>query len=195
MDTGHKYLVSEKHKFIFYEIQKCGTQSMIKMFEKNSDLSVVRHLVVDKNLPDVSDYYKFAFVRNPWHRLWSSYLSKFVNYNKHPTLPGIRDKNLYMNMPFEDFVSFVCKTSDNRADVHFKSQHRFIPEGCKVGFMENFSNDMKAFMNEMGIHIETIPHINNTNSDDWRSKYTDEMRDMIAERYAEDIKRFNFTFN
>jgi hypothetical protein len=190
MDGTHKHVISDKHRFIYHEIQKCGTRSLLNhfVFKPKQDFEA-RRVFGSKELKGKDDYYQFTFVRNPFHRLVSAYISKFVVYNQHPTKPGIRHKDLYMHMPFDEFVHFVCATTDENSDVHFKSQHCFIPDGCRVGKMEEFDTAFNTILGEIGLPIQEQPIAkrNATESDKWREYYTDKLFEMVLNRYEDDI--------
>ena len=204
MDRRHKFIVSDKHQFIYYEIQKCATESVRKYFlGKNNQYGAVRISGGRSKglLYEEKGYAQFTFIRNPWERIVSAWVSKFVFYHdpKHPTLPGIRDPELSLTTSFDEFVRFVAKTPDKWADCHFKSMHQFIPDrGIIIGHVEDFERDFKYIRTFIGLMEREIPH-ENTTSDKrkkpWREYYTKELQSLITERYKEDIELYSYAFN
>lgn len=207
MDTRHKFIVSGKYKFVYYEIQKCASETMREYFlgttRRNTTNNVYGAVRLSggrsKAAPyENGDYVMFTFVRNPWARTISAWLSKFVHYHDpaHPTLPGIRDPRLSLSTTFEEYVDFICQTPDQRADCHFKSMHTFIPTGCLVGKVENIKCDFSDFRKIIGIPLLPIPKRNVTSKDKpWREYYTDDLIKKVAERYARDIELYKYTFD
>ena len=193
MDTTHKHVISDKHKFVYHEIQKCATRSMLDyfVFKPQEDYGA-RRVFGSKQLEGLDGYYHFTFVRHPLHRLVSAYISKFVVYNQHPTKPGIRHKYLYMHMPFDEFVRFVYATPDIIADVHFKSQHEFIPEGCRVGRVEYLNESFSHILNEIGLPRHNLKEKNVTESSHWEQYFTDETMQMALDRYDVDMALYGY---
>jgi Sulfotransferase family len=79
-ETGEsRMLVSHSHKLIFVHIQKTGGQTVSKVLKENiSDISRFRRkhefaMHAMEELEGWNEYFKFAFVRNPWDRLVSWY--------------------------------------------------------------------------------------------------------------------------
>ena len=70
---------------------------------------ILTHL---ENNPHHRDYFIFSFVRNPWSRIYSTWKNKIANPNMPEEKRTIlkRFDELYYNMPFEEFVSFVCES-------------------------------------------------------------------------------------
>lgn len=72
-------LVSHSHKLVFVHIQKTGGQTVSKVLKENvSDISRFRRkhefaMHAMEELEGWNEYFKFAFVRNPWDRLVSWY--------------------------------------------------------------------------------------------------------------------------
>jgi len=72
-------LVSHSHKLVFVHIQKTGGQTVSKVLKKNIlDLTRFRRkhefaVQAAEALEGWDEYFKFAFVRNPWDRLVSWY--------------------------------------------------------------------------------------------------------------------------
>jgi hypothetical protein len=196
MDLSHKFVYSDKYHFIYYEIQKCFTQTMLDYFVRKPEMDYEAKRVFGAHKIAGKDrYFRFTFVRNPWARLVSCWLSKFKHYPSHPTKPGVRHRSLYREMPFEEFALFVCSVPDAKADVHFKSQHCFLPEEViYTGFEETFLWDFDMIRDIIGLPLLPVPNSNRSGTGDWTAYYTDELAEKVGERYKEDIKQFNYSF-
>ncbi|KKM26890.1 hypothetical protein LCGC14_1580240 [marine sediment metagenome] len=209
MDRRHKFIVSDKHHFIYYEIQKCATETMRQYFlgDKNHNSNPNKYGAIrisggrsKGEMYNTLAYSQFTFVRNPWERVVSAWLSKFVFYfdPDHPDLPGIRDPELNLETTFDEFVRFIVKTSDKYSDCHFKSQHRFIPEeNIEIGRVENLIEDFTRIRLKLGLPIDNVPYENVTPGKakkHWREYYTDEYKHLVASRYAKDIELYGYTF-
>ena len=208
MDRRHKFIVSDKHKFIYYEIQKCATETMRRYFLGQKNRMVTNNPYGARRIsggrskayPYEQDcYMQFTFVRNPWARTISAWLSKFKYYYdpKHPTLPGIRDPQLSLNTTFEEYVDFILKVPDDRADCHFKSMHCFIPEkNITVGRVESLESDFNGIRLQLGLPLLPVPRENVTNKTaPWQDYYTDILKDKVAQRYAKDIELYGYSFD
>ena len=207
MDRRHKFIVSDKHQFIYYEIQKCATETMRKYFLGQKNRMVTNNPYgarrisgsrnKDRHYIDMG-YYAFTFVRNPWARTVSGWVSKFEQYHdpKHPDLPGIRDPELSLDTTFEEYVEFVYKTPDSRADCHFKSMHSFIPSvNIYVGRVEKLKEDFDVIRTNLGLPLLDIPRENKTARLPWREYYSERLKEMVAERYTKDIELYGYTFD
>lgn len=205
MDRRHKFILSTKYKFVYYEIQKCASETMREYFLGTTRRNTTKNMYgavrlsgsKSKSSPyENGEYYLFTFVRNPWARTVSAWVSKFQDYKQHPTLPGIRDPELSLDTTFEEYVRFIHKVADNRADCHFKSMHTFIPKQCNVGKVETLEEDFDSFRDEIGIPFMPIPYRNTTKKrKPWREYYTPELKEMVRERYRTDLQLYGYTFD
>ena len=80
-------LISHSHKLIFIHIQKTGGSTISEILSKNfpdiCQFKAKHDFAIQGTgeLCEWKDYYKFAFVRNPWDRLVSWYT--MINSAKH----------------------------------------------------------------------------------------------------------------
>lgn len=135
-------------------------------------------------------YFYFTFVRNPWGRMVSQYyyakiddVQPFDEYIKISHEYKMRGK-LGPQSYVMDLVELVDVPLD-RIDF--------------VGYYRTFIDDVKKLHEILGIEYipENFPHSNFSHSSnlDYRTMYTDETRQMVAEMYAEDIAKFGFDFD
>ena len=214
--------ISHKYRFINFQIQKVAsttqTQLVCNLHEVSEDTMETKELIRTDFLQytlysskyKYDDYYKWVFARNPWDRLLSCYRNKIIDNRpilNSPPFPvlcpdGLNEKNAYKfnSMTFEDFVKFVYKTPDFLCDGHFLPQHYFISHKMDfIGHFENFDADMLKLLSIVApdCSIKEVGKENissNRGGKPYREYYTDEMREMVARKYARDIELFDYQF-
>ena len=130
--------------------------------------------------------FSFAFVRNPWD--WE--LSHYRYISKHNDHPEHMDVSRLGT--FDEYVRWRC-------DGRFQTQESFLLYNEKevvdfVGRFENLQSDFGYVCNRIGIPFR-LPRLNRTRSDDYRPNYDDQTREIVARTYADDIRRFGYTFD
>ncbi|GAA0871231.1 sulfotransferase family 2 domain-containing protein [Gangjinia marincola] len=144
-------------------------------------------------------YFKFAFVRNPWDRLVSTYF--FLKEG------GITKKDALWARQhlgkFNDFESFVkgWLTEENISrSLHFQHQHVFLtkkngqPGMDFIGRLENIDEDFSTIAKRLGIERTLRKRNTSSRKKDYHSYYTQETKAIVAQIYAKDISMFNYTF-
>ena len=144
-------------------------------------------------------FFKFTFVRNPWTRLYSCYLTRV---RRRPNR-YFRYHGLDRCGSFEDFVLRICDIPDPQADSHFISQayllthdDRFLPD--KVCRFETYREDCRRISNMIeqrtGIRLLELPHYYKTASEDYRKAYSSKLVDLVGNRYRGDCERFGYAY-
>ena len=150
------------------------------------------------------DYFKFAFVRNPFDRLVSCYKDKILAKNKNGESYFEYNYKYYdqyplqHKMPFEDFVNIVTTVPDHLADRHFKRQFCFIyPPEEKIDFdfigrFENLVDDWQYIAKKFNFHLD-LPHKNASNADiAFKDLYSLELLEKVYSYYEDDIISFGY---
>lgn len=164
---------------------------------------------VDCGLP-LSDLFVFAFVRNPEDRLVSCYRDKirgevadFTGFDPERgaahCLAGF--ESFHRNMSFEAFVRAVAQIPDVEADAHFRSQSDFLTNARGeiavdyVGRYETLAQDFRTVCERVGLPTLALPRVQAVPSRiRYAEFYTAQMREIVAERFAEDVELFGYSF-
>jgi len=202
-------MISHKDKFIFVHIPKCAGCSLKEHLKENCGNELINsdHHSLDAIFrtlgPQVKDYYKFTFVRNPWDRIVSLY-SFWLNQTPNSVfyqwdfeqVDFIKNNNL----SFSDFVKLIpLNNSVFHEKPHF---HPYIDHFMKdptsfnfIGRIENLQEDFNIVCDKIGIpRQEQLPHVNKSKHKHYTEYYDNETREMIEEKYAKDIEHFGYKF-
>lgn len=181
-----QFMIVEKKDFIYIVIGKSASTSIIKTLNENRGKYVSREYLLE------SEKYKFSFIRNPFSRLVSGW-NGWIRVDR----PWLR-KNKYFNynMSFEDFIKTLCDMEDKDINYHFAPQKLFLYENNElmcdfVGKVENIQNDWKKLSEKFG--LPPIKHFANTGiGNNYEKYYTDEMKELVLERFKDDFIKFNY---
>ena len=135
--------------------------------------------------------FRFVFVRNTWSRLVSFYefLRGSSQRMKRPEWKHLAD--------FGAFVQHVISGKDNLPRFRYR-QIPWLQWGVDfVGRFESLEIDWKRLCGEVGVECSPLRRrgirISKTPRD-YRQYYTDELRGMVADYYADEIVKFGFEF-
>lgn len=224
-------MISDKYKCIFVHIPKAAGQSIERFFLKHHRLSWndraplllrynpdptkgperLAHLTVSEYVrcgyvskDELSTYFKFSFVRNPWDRIVSEY-----NY-----------RDYHKNMCFKEFLTKGMPNKSNYSDAyrHLLPQYDFLHDDAGnllvdfVGRFEKLQSDFDYVCAQLGFNDTQLPHVNSSrkhslmdninifksNQNKKRKKYTDyyddETQKIVESMYLKDIKAFGYRF-
>ncbi len=204
------YLFPE-HKFGYIQIPKVASRSIrvaVTAFmaghspDEDFDSGLVsefetryaQHLSLAKIAMLCEDNFIFAFVRNPYERIYSCYKNKIEDVRVHGGRNIFEKHGIGLDVTFEEFVRRVAALPDSASDRHFRSQAWFLTwKGVLlpsfVGKLEQMSEDWEELQKRFG--IAPPPQIN-VSSAKSLPEMTDETRRLIRERYADDFRLFGY---
>ena len=202
-------MISHKHKFIYIHIPKTAGTSIYRtvqqIYQHPLDLTpqwdykhniYKQHATISqlKNLYQIpiSDYFKFTVIRNPYERAVSSYfwLRRLLGHST-----TFKDFLLVRN-GYDKINHF--ENNKGRKD-HFLTQSEFIKINgiITMDFLIKFENLQEDFNNvcrKIGLPKCNLHHINQSKHKHYTEYYDEETKQIVAEKYAEDIEQFGYEF-
>ena len=184
-------LINRTHKWVYIHIPKTGGSSISHILNTvEGTESISTHGSILEVKDNISDYFKFTIVRNPYTRFLSEYFHQ--------------KRNKLTNQNFEYYIRKV-----DTKDLHLIPQSYYVntaldktKELTYIGKYENFVDEVNLLFNKININ-KSIPHRNRNpiydkhpnlkQEDYYKSFYTETwMKDWIRERYRDDFKIFNY---
>ncbi|WP_353570915.1 sulfotransferase family 2 domain-containing protein [Candidatus Albibeggiatoa sp. nov. BB20] len=187
--------ISHEQHFVWFRVAKVATRSMYNYLLSNNITLDVEHCYnLHYPINTYQDYYKFAFVRNPWDRLASCWFSKIINGNHFNFDPHTLEKM----QSFEHFVSFVASLDISSCDSHLRLQSRLIDlnQLDYLGRFETLQEDITHVFHTLDIPLENFGHENQSKSKgDYRQYYNDITCEKVSKIYKKDIQIFGYQFD
>ncbi len=206
-------LISDQKKFIFVHIEKTAGSSITDALKPYSIIrpeskwySILRAFGLPKDYthykfpthgglmeaqkmmpPNIYEqYFKFAFVRNPWDRLVSEYNAS-ININQ-----SRRHRKIKAMADFSEYVDYEIRR--NKLLQLPKTLNQQGKVGLDyVGHFEYLYKDFSSVCEAIGIE-GTLKKINAFKHPQYRKYYNDRTRLKVSEHWAEDIDAFGYEF-
>ena len=181
MKRRTQYRVSTEYgyssKFIYFVIHKTGTRSIFNALNFKREARKFYD-------PDLyKDYFTWTIVRNPWDRAVSAYEQKASKRYG----PWRRCKNL----TFPDFILNKRGIKDRHTNIQ---STQIPPDIDFIGRFENLQEDFNTVCDKIGIPKQQLLHKNKSKHKHYTEYYDEETKQIVAEKYAEDIKNFGYVF-
>ena len=130
------------------------------------------------------DYFKFAFVRNPWDRMVSCWKNRARRYDDFGTF--LRDYPYPQNN--HNLIWHTIPQLTHMTDADGNNMMDF------VGRFENLNQDLEKICNKLNLNYSPLPHINKSTHKPYWEYYTDEQRISVETIYKKEIKLYNYEF-
>ena len=217
-------MISHHDKCVFVHVPKCAGQSIEMFFLARVGLEwetraplllrpndvpalgpprlahLKAHEYVEKKWmtpAQFDEYFKFAFVRNPWDRIASFY--RFLGFDRRCSfsrfvtrhLPGQIEKRHWFLCPQAEYLY----DKDDQLLVDF------------VGRFESLAQDFASACQHMGMSNATLPHVNDSKrarpgvmrwitrpSLPYRDMYNTHSQQVVASLYEADVEAFKYRF-
>ena len=203
-------LVSDTHRLVFVHIQKTGGATITRILREHvpdvHGLGARHQFAVrgQRKLEAWDDYFKFAFVRNPWARLvsWHAMIRRAEKRGARPQNKLWR----YAQQNSSNFDEFVRNCTDEvqiGRGVHYSftyNQLDYVTDENGelivdfVGRLENFNDDLGTVLTKTGIGLDAIPQYNRSKHGHYSASYTPETEEIVRQRFKRDIDFFGYEF-
>jgi len=205
-------IISSLHKFIFVAIPKTGTHSVRRALREHmgpQDMEQVG-LFVQRSLPiadlarighghislaqlrpyvqadKFADFFKFAFVRNPFDRFvsYASFITREVGHFDRDPQSVMRH---FLDNPPMDHVLF-------------RPQHEFVTDrdgqllADYIGRVEEMQQSYDEICSRIGIPSATLEVVNNSRRGSYRDYYDQALIEGVAKLYGRDLELFGYEF-
>jgi hypothetical protein len=216
-----EYYVLDEQRLVYVSIPKVASTS-IKLatmgqstggahLGDREQLQIHREAVGNQvfRLPSrASNYFKFAFVRNPFDRMVSCFEDKARNEDQHTghyhfesrynkwVIRRLFGDEFRPTMSFEEFLALVGRIPDWLADSHFKSQYSMLYQHGKpipdyIGKFENLAADWDRIAAEH--NLGQLQKSNVSPHRTWKEYYHNGSTiEAVRRRYQKDIEVFGY---
>jgi hypothetical protein len=198
-------MISFQKRFLFVHIPKTGGNSIQSVLAPYSEDEIVRRPGQDgverfgvsnpkfklKKHSPLADYraalgeeqysrlYKFTCVRNPWERMVSLYFTP--GQGKEWDRKAFK-KTVSKTLSAADYLRLDTGESDP-----FNNTDRIIR-------FENLAEDFGLVCADLGIPSAPLPRYNRSEREHYSKYYDDDLRELVAQRFADEIARFGYAF-
>lgn len=207
-------LISDSHKFIFLRMRKVASTSMQAILRPlcipeptgtfshalsrarlewdyhkyvfrahENILAARRRMPVER----FEDYFKFAFVRNPWERLVSEY--EFIltrpEHGRYKRVSGLNNFSEFIHMQIPRGDAYQLNMLCDRKDQLLMDF---------VGKLENLEQDWKTACTMGGIPYQPLPRKNVTERKPFREYYDSDSIALVAKHWAQEIELFDYHY-
>lgn len=202
-------MIAHNKKIIFIHIPKTAGTSIIRVFwDDNTKIKYRKKNVYQPhetiknvlNEEKFNEYFKFCVIRNPWDRLTSLY--RYRMQYPHNAL----EYNIAENLSFDDYLMNIDEieierycNGDEQICPHDQQIKWIVDDNMNIRVdmilrFENLESDWNLLCNKIEIEAD-LPHKTVTEGEkDYRKYYTEYTKNLVAERYKDDIEWFNYKF-
>ena len=205
-------IISPNHKYVFVAVPKTGTHAVrqalrphmgagdmeqVGLFVKRqfpiADLAKVGHGHISleqlRKFMDpakFAEYFKFAYVRNPFDR--------FISYCSFIT----RERGGFKTDPQKVMRRVLANPPSEH--VLFWPQNTFLVDGegklltDYVGRVETMQQSFEFIASKIGVPAVQLDKVNATERSAYRDYYDQELIDGVAKLYADDLRLFEYDF-
>ena len=188
------------HSCVFIHIPKSAGTSVAKsLFGELPYHYTATQLRVIFGTRTFKRYFKFAFVRNPWDRLYSAYsYLKGGGWNDQDLSWYI--ENLADIPDFNSFVMDWLTSKRLQSHIHLKPQSDFICDRHGIalldflGYFESIREDFASITEQLGMEKQ-LAHVNSSKRKNYRDVYSPDAIEKVRELYENDIVQFGYDFD
>ncbi|GGI98603.1 hypothetical protein GCM10007978_40520 [Shewanella hanedai] len=211
------YVVNDEKKIVYIVNSKCGCSTFKRTLALNDEFDgeninyqEIHKRTKEKGLitkvlsEEQRKYFRFTFVRNPYKRIVSLYINKFLDNDKINDGLGFEYSSYlggYINreISFEQFVKLIVVIPNNLAERHFMKQSDLVYNQSEkidyIGKLEDYSNDIIDLESKLGFKMSNGNESRKENQSktyNYMDYYTKETFELLHEFYKKDVEKFEY---
>lgn len=175
--------IIQNNEYLRWKYKKYILRNTI--FTKNDILRTHSYAMDYKNYleKDYSDYFSFAFVRNPldWQVSMYFYMKKASGHPQH---------NLIKKMNFNEYIQWRCLNEVTYQKDYLVNENQELIVNF-IGKYENLLSDIKKIENHTGYSLN-LPHINYSDHDHYENYYDQNTKSLVYENFKTDFETFDY---
>lgn len=189
----------DENKTIFVHITKTAGTSVAKSlfgYLPYHYTSIDYRVIYGKKA--FNNYFKFAFVRNPWDRLYSAYrYLKSGGWNDEDKKWS--EANLSRYNDFNHFILDWLTPQNITKHIHFKPQYEFICDTKEnilidyIAYFETINEDFNYIAEQLNLDVALGTH-NANPGESYKTIYSKEAIEKVRSIYKKDIELFGYNF-
>lgn len=192
--VDYNITASSEHKFLWFRVAKVGTRTIFaRMRDQNVNFDLESPFRIRYSPKAYSDYFKFAFVRNPWDRIVSCWHNKVIEANRF----RFSEEKHHKMQDFSCFVDWAADVGAHGRNPHIMPQSKLIDlNNCDfVGRMENFEDDLDRVFQCIGLTNTSRASLNQTqNRKSYEEYFTPRLIEKVGEIYRKDAQLFGYEY-
>ena len=207
-------MISKKHNCIFIHIPKSGGSSIENMiwpveerteeqlwmglvspFRNKYQTGGLQHLKAAQVEQETGkEFYeqavKFTFVRNPWDKIISQYISMKTRYKLR----------CFIGMNKNDSLMTYLELIKQTKHIQWEEQHKFFMDENETVLVdhvlrfEDFEAEAKRILNIIGVEYSAILHSNRGCRTEYQDYYNNETRAIVADMFSRDIELLDYAY-
>lgn len=210
-------MICHRRKIVFIHIPRTGGQSIENvlfpnfnftdkeertiLYGWNKKLGWLNHLTCEEILRNnfisingFNNYFRFAFVRNPWERLVSEYAWKFSGEIE-------RFRQFCIDITEKKYNNWASQYRDLLAlKQHIREQYKYVFDSKGklavdfIGRYENLVEDFQQVSKLTGLKYCKLPFLNKSGHKHYTGYYDKLTKELVERTYKDDIEIFNYHF-
>lgn len=211
-------VISDKKEFVFIHVPKCAgisISNVLSIYGRTDNKTLLSKILYKLKVPEVfiphkainkhvkandlkgilpgkvwNNYFKFAFVRNPFDYQVSNY-HYILRSPSHPYHKEVKECKCFKKFLYKQCNDFLTSKPNILSRYVYDDSDNLMVD--YLGRFENLNKDFDKICKILNIRYN-LPHMNKSNRKSYHDYYDEESRLMIEEHHAKDLEIFGYKF-
>lgn len=180
VDINRKIIYMRTPKTASSSIAVCLKEAGLDFIRRKEKRSEFNKWINKLKEDDLNDYFIFSSIRNPWDRFISNLAYSGSRWN----LGILKNKTR---------LGLISHTRHGIPQKYFTHIDK-IPFVNYIIKMENIQEDISYLIAKFNLKYIKIKHINRSNRENYKTYFTDETKQIVANLYKEDIELYGYNY-